>query len=179
MHKDLPPGIVKYGEKWVESKNIHFSGIDDSCFIKGRFDVVIEFDDGTYGVIDYKTSNPEGEHYKLYSRQLHAYAYALENPAHGALSLSPVSMLGLLYFFPSKVSQQNIDWLSFDSEIHLKRIEKDDQEFMTFIEEVLTLLQSQDLPDPTPECSWCSYQTELKTIEMIEQTRKSVFKKKA
>ncbi len=47
----------------------------DTYFIGGRFDVVIEFDDGSCGVIDYKTGNPESE-------------YAIENPMPSSLRLS-------------------------------------------------------------------------------------------
>ncbi|GAF87519.1 unnamed protein product, partial [marine sediment metagenome] len=65
LHPDLPEGTVKYGEKWVESKNIQLPGHDNTCFIKGRFDVVIEFDNGTFGVIDYKTGNPENKYNDL------------------------------------------------------------------------------------------------------------------
>jgi len=55
-----------------------------------------------YGVIDFKASNPSTDSARMYSRQLHAYAYALEHPAPGKLSLSPVTKLGLLYFYPDK-----------------------------------------------------------------------------
>ena len=40
----------------------------------------------------------------MYSRQLHAYAYTLEHPAPDKLALSPVTELGLLYFYPDKIS---------------------------------------------------------------------------
>jgi len=157
LHVDLPPGTIKYAERFVESQNFHFQGHNDTCFIRGKFDIVIQFDDGTYGVIDYKTGNPESEYSNLYSRQLHAYAYALENPASGSLRLYPVSLLGLLYFYPTQVSQQSINWLSYDSEIHFIEIEKDYQWFLTFIEEVLSLLESSNYPESSSDCSWCKY----------------------
>ena len=168
LHPNLPPGTVKYGEKFIESQNICLLGHNDTCYIKGRFDVVIEFDDGTYGVIDYKTSNPESEYSELYSRQLHAYAYTLENPASGSLELTPVSMLGLLYFYPSQVSQENIEWISYNSKIHLINLERDDQAFLNFIEEVLTQLESSHLPEAASDCKWCKY---IKEIYRIEEDR--------
>jgi len=157
LNPSLSPGIVKYGEKWVESKNIYFRHNRDTCYIKGRFDIVIEFDDGTYGVYDFKTANPEGEYSSFYGRQLHSYAYALENPADGALSLSPVSKLGLLYFYPTKVSQTRIDWLSFDAQIHLIEIEKNEQEYLSFLDEALTFLESDEPPSHFIDCQWCNY----------------------
>lgn len=165
LHPGLPPGTVKYGEKWVESQNIQLPGHSNTCFIKGRFDVVIEFDDGTFGVIDYKTGNPVNEYSKLYSRQLHAYAYALENPAYGSLQLSPVSMLGLLYFYPTKVSQDSIEWLSYDAEIELIETERDDQGFLNFLGEILTLFELSEPPESKPNCSCCKYIREVGKID--------------
>jgi hypothetical protein len=157
LHSDLPPGTVKLGERYVESQNIRFPNTHNTCFIRGRFDIVIEFDDKTYGVIDFKTGNPESEFSSIYSRQLHAYAYALENPAHGALSLSPVSVLGLLYFYPTEIGQSNIEWLSYNAKIYLLKVKKDYKEFLTFMKEILSLLESPEIPNPAQDCLWCSY----------------------
>jgi hypothetical protein len=157
LHPALPPGTIILGEKWVQSKVISLPNHIDTCYIKGRFDVVVSFDDGTYGVIDYKTANPDSELFHLYGRQLQSYAYALENPAPGALALSPVTKLGLLYFHPTQVSQDRTDWLSFNSEIRLIEIEKNDEQFLAFIDEVLNLLKSSEPPAYNPGCNWCNY----------------------
>ena len=45
---DLPPGIVKLKEKFVKSAPISIPGAKSQCYINGRFDAVIEFDDGSY-----------------------------------------------------------------------------------------------------------------------------------
>lgn len=156
LHKEIPPGTIIYGERKVESQNIRFTGHQNTCFIRGRFDTVIKFDDGTYGVFDYKTAEP-GNHSHLYGRQLHSYAYALENPAVGELHLSPISMLGLIYTPPSKISRKNIDWVSFDAEVYLVKIEKDMNGFLDFLEGVLSLMESPDIPDSDSQCLWCNY----------------------
>lgn len=162
LHKDLPSGIVRYGEKKVKSKLIQLSGNNISCFISGRFDIVVEFDDKTYGVIDFKTGAPNEEYHKLYSRQLHAYAYALENADSGALSLFPITKIGLLYFYPQKINQCNIEKLSYEAEITWVEIKKDEQQFLKFIEEVLNLIKSSNPPEPSPTCQWCNYSNKLK-----------------
>jgi hypothetical protein len=164
LHAGLPPGLVKYGEKPIESSVFNFENHKDTCYIKGRFDVVLEFDDGTYGVIDYKTANPEGEASKSYGRQLHSYAYALENPAPGSLKLAPVSMIGLLYFHPTSVSQRDLKSLSFDSKIHLINVQRNNEEYLKFIEDVLGLLESPQPPAPALGCQWCDYLKRLKKI---------------
>ena len=108
LHVALPPGIVSHGEKNVKSKVIKLPNHKATCFISGRFDIVVSFEDGTYGVIDFKTGNPNSESTHLYSRQLHAYAYALENPDTNALTLSPITKMGLLYFYPSSINQLSV-----------------------------------------------------------------------
>ncbi len=167
LHVELPPGTVNYSERYIKSESIQLPGHNDTCFISGRFDIVVQLDDGTYGVIDFKTGNPNEEYHELYSRQLHAYAYALEHPAPSTLSLSPVTVMGLLYFYPSKVSQPNIEWLSYDAEIHWIEIKKDEQAFLGFIAEALGLLESGEPPNPSPTCRWCSYLSQLKNISRL------------
>ena len=100
----LPAGVVQYREKFVRSAPISLPGTESQCYINGRFDAVIAFEDGTYGIVDYKTSDPKEEHAAFYSRQLSAYAYALENPAPGAMSLAPISRLGLFVVTPPATS---------------------------------------------------------------------------
>ena len=68
--------------------------------------VVICFDDGGFGVVDFKTSAQNSEHIPLHARQLHAYACALEQAAPGRLALSPVRRLGLLVYEPQDFEQQ-------------------------------------------------------------------------
>jgi len=161
LHVALPPGTVSHGEKSVKSEVIQLPGHNATCFISGRFDIVVSFDDGTYGVIDFKTSNPNTESANLYSRQLHAYAYALEHPATTALALSPITKLGLLYFYPSGASQQSIERLFYEAEISWIEIEKDEQGFLSFIDEVLDLLESPEAPEASSNCQWCNYISKL------------------
>jgi CRISPR/Cas system-associated exonuclease Cas4 (RecB family) len=169
LHPNLPPGTVIYGERKVISQIIKLPDHNHTCFISGRFDIVVKFDDGTYGVIDFKTGNPEEENYEHYRWQLHAYAYALEHPAKGALKLSPISKMGLLYFNPSKISQPpgNIKQLSYDSEIRWLEIDKNEQKFLNFVGKVLNVLKSSKPPEPSRECPWCNYLRKLKNSRLV------------
>lgn len=163
LHKDLPPGVISYGEKYVTSKPIQFSTKTSACYINGRFDIVVEFDDGTFGVIDFKTSNPREEHPILYGRQLHAYAYALENPQDGALSLSPITKLGLLYFHPQKTVQREneIEKLLYEADIHWVGISKNQDNFLNFVSEMLGVLELPTPPNGSGNCAWCNYRKHL------------------
>jgi CRISPR/Cas system-associated exonuclease Cas4 (RecB family) len=157
LHVALPPGTISYGEKYVRSQIIQSPYHDATCYISGRFDIVVSFEDGSYGVIDFKTGNPSRESADLYSRQLHAYAYALEHPDPRALALSPITKLGLLYFYPDRVYQQNIERLSYEAEITWIEIEKREEGFLRFIEEVLDVLELPEAPEHSPNCQWCNY----------------------
>ena len=163
LHPDLPPGVVAYAEKHVKSRSIRFPGYDSSCFINGRFDIVIRFDDGSYGVVDFKTGKSNEASVELYSCQLHAYAYALEHPAPGALSLSPVTKMGLLYFYPSEISQTSVERLSYEAEIQWVEVDKNEEDFLKFIEGVLGVLDCDEIPDPSEDCQWCDYLSEFQS----------------
>jgi hypothetical protein len=164
LHLALPPGIVSHSEQNVKSKVIKLPNHEATCFVSGRFDIVVSFEDGTYGVIDFKTGNPNSGSAHLYSRQLHAYAYALENPAINALSLSPVTKMGLLYFYPTSTKQQTIEKLSFESEITWIEIEKNQQRFLKLIDEVLNVLESPEAPAHSPTCQWGLYFDKLNKL---------------
>jgi len=52
---ELPIGKVTFGEKWVQSQPIILPGHETGCFIRGKFDTVVSFSNGSYAVIDFKT----------------------------------------------------------------------------------------------------------------------------
>jgi len=153
----LPPGVVTYGEQWVRSHSLELSGCSSNCYINGRFDIVAKLDDGSFAVLDFKTGTPSEEKSRMYARQLQAYALALENPAQGALRLSPVSRLGLLYFTPDKCEQPTTVRQVLEGELQWVEVGRNDEGFLSFLQEVVRLL---DGPLPEPErdtCHWCSY----------------------
>lgn len=156
---ELPPGTVKYGEKRVQSKPISFEGMESTCYITGRFDIVIQYDDGTYAVVDFKTANPNEEKSAMYGRQLHAYTYALENPEQGALSLSPISTLGLLYFMPDKcglVSGEQIRQI-LEGNLQWVEIRRKDDDFLKLLRDIVVLLDGETPPPDPVNCDWCRY----------------------
>ncbi len=157
LHAALPPGTISYGERWVKSQAIRLPHRRVACYISGRFDIAVSFEDGTYAVIDFKTGNPDSEWGAVYGRQLHAYAYCLEHPAPNALALSPVSRLGLLYFYPSAISQHCLERVSYEADVTWIEIEKDEEGFLAFLDEALHLLESPDPPEPSSTCQWCNY----------------------
>ena len=97
----MPAGVIGGGDRWVKSAPCAFRRAVALCIIRGRVDVLIDCDDGTKGIVDFKTTVPKPDHLAIYSRQLHAYAMALEHPLAGRPET--VSSLGLLCFLPDSL----------------------------------------------------------------------------
>lgn len=71
--------------------------------------------------------------------------------------MSPVTKLGPLYFNPDNINQNSIDRLNYGAEIVWVEIEKDEQGFLSFIDEVLDVLELPEAPEYSPNCQWCGY----------------------
>ena len=159
---ELPPGTLRCGEKTVESEPV------DGWFVYGRTDSLIEFDDGSWGILDFKTTEAKPEKAALYGRQLHAYAHAFENPAATprilkgeAPGLRPISRLGLLCFEPSELSIEPNGRQVYSGHAKWIEIPRDDAAFRSFVGETLKVLQGA-VPPPTPGCNWCAYAQTMK-----------------
>ncbi len=160
---DLPPGKVAMQGKWVTSEPLSFAGIEASCYIKGAFDSVIAFDDGSYCVMDFKTSQPSPAHIGFYGRQLHAYAYALEHPAPKALALQPVKRLGLLYLDPVDIDHlPDHRRITYGGEVTWTEIPLAMDGFMEFMRGVLSVLSQSEPPPAAEGCAFCAYREEAR-----------------
>ena len=154
---DLPPGLVRYSGLGVESAPLCLPGHSGSCVLAGKFDSVLEFEDGSYAVVDFKTTSPRPEHVAFYSRQLHAYAYALEHPAPGKLALSPVQRLGLFSLDLDGLERHSADRLALLGPVHWQECPHDEPGFLAFIDRVLTLFEQPSPPPPAEKCGFCKY----------------------
>ena len=160
---ELPPGKVEYGEKRIKSDIISFSDFPATCYIQGRFDVVLSLDDGTWLVGDFKTGRSAPEKTEMYGRQLHAYAYSLENNAGDFLSLSPVARLGLIYYTPGDCDMdENI--FNLKGGLEWNEVPLDMENFQGFLKDVLTLLEG-PLPNPSEDCNWCNFRALTQNVE--------------
>lgn len=100
LHPAIPEGKVLDRGGWVRSLPIDYNGNPSPYAIRGKYDLLMEFADGTYGVIDCKFQARDNDKSDFYSPQLEAYAFSLENPAKG--EPKKVSVLGLLVWAPQK-----------------------------------------------------------------------------
>ena len=154
---DLPEGFVKFGERWVVSQPIDLPGDPACCYIRGKFDTLVEFHDATYGVVDFKTTEVKPELVAFYSRQLHAYAYALEHAQIGSLSLRPVTMMGLLCVEPIEMTKDALGRIAYLGNAAWLECQKDEAQFLNFLEGVIHILKQPEPPAPNPNCPYCAY----------------------
>lgn len=150
----MQPGVFVQEEGRLMSKPLP-SG---KSFIAGRFDLLTKFDDGSFGVIDLKITEAKDKDLEKFGRQLHAYKYALENPAYGQEPKN-ISRIGLLVLSPTDIRPHN-GFVYYKARPKWKEIKIDMDNFFNFIYEVEDLL-SRPEPKPSRNCDWCRYRYKL------------------
>ena len=150
VNSDLPSGIIDVKEGYLRSKPIPPK---KDCFISGRFDIISKLTDGSIAVIDFKITDPTEEKIQKYSSQLHAYKFALENPAIG--EPKKVSKMGVIAINPESIRFPG-EKVVFDAKPSWFEIKEDMDSFFNFISEVSDLL-SGPTPSENPDCAWCKY----------------------
>lgn len=158
-----PAGIVREKSQKVLSKPIQFEGINVVLRITGFPDTVIDLDGGGVAVSDSKTSLPSASSMLKYARQLHSYAYALENPEkHDAVE---VRELGILAFNPTGFAM-NFERSagSLGGGLTWTPIEKNVDGFLASLAKAARILESPTPPQADPECKYCAHAAALAKI---------------
>ena len=101
LHTDMPEGKAVQHGGWVKSKPIVVDGEETPFFINGKYDLLMEFSDGTNGIVDCKFQATDSDKSRFYFVQLEAYAFALEHPQSG--EPLTISNMGLLVWSPVKI----------------------------------------------------------------------------
>ncbi|MDP9342521.1 MAG: PD-(D/E)XK nuclease family protein [Actinomycetota bacterium] len=152
----IKPGVVRRGDRWVRSRPLVVPGHSTTVVLQGRYDTAFEFDDGTFGLADYKMTDPRSDRLVRYSRQLHAYALAAEIPAPGAPTLHPVTQLGLVCVQPTEMVALGGD-VAYRGTPRWVEIPRDDRSFVSLLSRVLDVLESAAPPEPSADCTFCDY----------------------
>jgi hypothetical protein len=152
----MPAGVIGQADRWVKSAGLSIPGSPVVNEIRGSLDALIHCDDGSVAVVDFKTAEPNADHVTTYSRQLHAYAWALEQPSSGPPTA--VCALGLLCFLPSTFTCTETATLC--GEVKWFEIERDDPSFLRFLIEVAHVIERPEPPEASPSCVWCRWRAE-------------------
>lgn len=157
----MPSGIIDKQEGFIKSVQIPGT----SCYLNGRYDLLIKLDDGTFAIIDFKITTPDEEQIlKKYATQLHAYKYALENPADG--NPVKISKLGIVSVHPNEMELID-EKIVFTSTPTWHPITEDMDSFIGMIKEINLVLNGQ-LPKASETCKLCIYRSHFEN-----KTRKS------
>ncbi|MFM6840849.1 MAG: hypothetical protein ACKOVI_00280 [Candidatus Planktophila sp.] len=155
----LPAGTVKQWGQWVKSKNIVINGFETQWKLRGIYDLLGHYDDGTVGIIDCKVSDSERDSGDFYAPQLEAYAYTLENPLSG--KVFPVQTMGLLIWKLAGVAETRpnefvANSMGFGVNQVYVPVQRDPKRLLTLLEEFITVIDG-EMPDAGSECHACNY----------------------
>jgi hypothetical protein len=156
LDSQLPSGkISRFGET-VESTQISINGEPTKWRIKGKFDLVVEYDNGTVGLIDCKVTTSEMDDGKVnhYLPQLEAYCYALENPLHGMPYT--VAHSALMMWKIDNATQDEEAHNYFSTEAAFLMVPRDPEGFKEFISKVIEVLDG-PLPESGDKCNNCNF----------------------
>ena len=160
---ELPTGVIAVEEGFLRSKPIPGTNV----YLSGRFDILTKLEDGSYGLIDFKITTPEEEKIlKKYTSQLHAYKYALENPAEG--KSEKISMMGAISVNPEEMKIQN-GKIVFTAAPRYHRVEENMDKFLDMMKEISDFLNGPEPPEGK-ECMLCKYRNKLKPVEKIQDS---------
>lgn len=162
---ELPSGTITVQEGFLRS--IPVSGTN--CYISGRFDILTKLDDGTHALIDFKITTPDDEKVlKKYSTQLHAYKYALENPAAGQGEPIKVSQMGIISINPEEMKLDNGKVL-FTTKPTWHPVVEDMDSFFSLIKDIDKVLAG-DVPEVSQTCMLCVYRSKFIPAREDSQT---------
>jgi len=165
LDPQLSPGLIARFGEGVESTPIRINGLETKWRIKGKFDLVIEYRNGTVGLVDCKVTTGEINDEKVthYLPQLEAYCFALENPAVN-LPLT-VAHSGLMMWKIDEATQDEEANNYFSTESAFLMVPRQPEWFQNFIAEVISVLEG-PLPEADDKCKNCSYIQKRKLVEV-------------
>lgn len=153
---ELPPGTLSVPRSTLVSRPFVPGDLDVELFVRGRLDALAAFDEGGFGVVDFKTTERDPERLERYRPQLEAYAHALEHPAEGSLEQSPVTKLGLVCVEPTGMRISEGSYV-FETEPTWHGVDRDPDGFLETMGDVADLLARKRPPMPARDCTFCTY----------------------
>lgn len=159
LDPSLPSGTVKQWGQWVKSKNIVINGVETPWKLRGIYDLLGHYDDGSVGIIDCKVSDSERDSGDFYAPQLEAYAYTLENPLSG--KAFSVQTMGLLIWKLGGTAQTRpnefvTNEMGFGVNQVYVPVQRDPARLATLLEEFITVIDA-DAPEAGATCQSCAF----------------------
>ena len=153
MNKEELPGRV-VSETLSDNKGRNF-------ILGGRPDIVIKFDQGGYGIIDFKTTKISDDKSENYKYQLEAYAQIFTKPGSTKSKktplLNPITHMGILQFDPSDIQSHNDQSCDMRMNISYSPLKRDEKDFFENITKIIDIINTTSIPDFTENCNYCNF----------------------
>ena len=159
LDPSLPSGTVKQWGQWLKSKNIVVNGLETQWKLRGIYDLLGHYDDGTVGIIDCKVSDSDRDSGTFYAPQLEAYAYMLENPLSG--KSFQVKTMGLLVWKLAGVAQTRPNELVSNEmgfgvhQLYIP-VERDPAHLASLLAEFIEVIEG-EMPEAGSDCNACAF----------------------
>ena len=138
----------------------------------GAPDLVVQFDQGGYGIIDFKTTNLSQTKSDNYKFQLEAYAQIFANPgatkSKTTPKLVPVTHMGIAQFFPTEIFSHAKDECDLKLKMLYSPQPRIEEEFCNLITNLIDLLEESNIPEPGQNCLECNFVS--KNIQYLPET---------
>ena len=161
LDKESIPGTI-ISETLKDNKDRPF-------YLKGRPDLVILFDKGSYGIIDFKTTNLSLDKAENYRNQLEAYAQIFTHPGklktRSVPKLSPITKMGVLQFYPHSISSHKDNFSNLKLQMQYSSLKRDVKAFYLLITELIDLLSKPKVPNYSMDCNLCKFSVKQAEFE--------------
>lgn len=146
------PAVEFIAKEKVVSKPAEHGG--SLLAISGFTDRRVRLEDGTVGVLDYKTSTPRMDGMARFWRAMSAYQYAIENCDNP----ETVTLLSLVVFSPEgfRLRKENNTQAFYTGNLRRQDIEIDREKFAKFLEGVGKMVAMEEMP-PSGSCDVCRH----------------------
>jgi len=159
---ELSSGIISVEEGFLRSKVMPGTKV----YLSGRFDILTKFPDDSFGLIDFKITTPDKDKIlKKYASQLHAYKFALENPAEG--KPIKISRMGAVSVNPDGMKLEK-GKLIFTASPDYFEVEENMDEFLTLMKEISDFLHG-PVPPEGENCPRCKYRSKFSKEEVQDR----------
>ena len=150
---DLPSGVVDSTGLMINSTPIIVNGVATPFTLGGKYDFLIRYDHGTYGVIDTKIVGKGGKS-EFYWPQLAAYEYILAHPTVG--DPRKCETLGLMVWAVADANRNAAGEFTVGFSDQYEPVTIDTIGFEEFISKVVVAIMG-DMPASGESCANCKY----------------------
>lgn len=163
LTNDLPDGrFLQQNELPGRIVSSELEDLKKRKFILGGTpDIVIKFNDNSYGILDFKTTNLSDTKSANYKYQLEAYAQIFTYPgmtkSKKTPKLEPITHIGILQFFPKNISSHRENKANLEMQMSYSPLKRNVDNFYEHITFVMDILNSDQVPELTNECELCNF----------------------